>query len=112
MVVVSHWKPIDFDARVAHLDGQVVVAVHGEVDVATSDALWTTVEGAMKLSPSLVLDLSETTFIGSAGLTVIVRAYKWLEATGGSVVLRSPRPAVLAALRLTGLDRILTVDSG
>jgi anti-anti-sigma factor len=107
----DQWNPpIEFDARVVHLDGQVVVAVRGQVDVATCDGLWETVGRAIHLSPQLVLDLSETTFMGSAGLAVIVRALKQVQADGGSVVLRSPRAIVVTALQVTGLDQVVTVE--
>jgi anti-sigma B factor antagonist len=103
---------IDFRVAIDHRDGGVVVKVIGEVDLATAPSLWETIIQAMTMAPDLIVDLSETTFLDSSGLKVIVDAYKRLGEVDGSIVLRAPPGPVRRVLHITGLDRVLQIDDG
>jgi anti-anti-sigma factor len=87
-----------------------LVRVEGEVDVATCGALWEQMAAEIGRTNGVILDLSETTFVDSSGLSVFVRAKRKLDTTGGSMVLRNPRPQVARVLALTGLDKVMTVE--
>ena len=82
-----------FDARLVYTDHEAAVVVHGEIDLASCGRLWPVMEQAISLSPRLVLDLAETTYIDSCGLALIVRAHRRLGQPRGAVVIRSPGPA-------------------
>ena len=86
-----------------------VVAVTGEIDVATSDLLWKEIERAIALSPTLVLDLSETTLVDSTGLSVLVRAHRAL-GDCGALRVRGAQPVVLKVLDQAGFAQILTIE--
>src|SRR5688572_524080 len=62
------------------VDGDLIVVVHGEIDVATAPQLW---EHLAEVIPNvkhrLVLDLHDTAFMDSAALSVFVRAFKRLQ---------------------------------
>ena len=93
-------------------DGEIVVAVIGEVDIATAPLLWERLEGEILTRPSrLVLDLSRMGFIDSTGLTVIIRAHKRLGCCDGTLVLRSPTRPVARVLTVSGLDQVLDVET-
>lgn len=98
-----------FSSEVATGDGEVVVAVRGEIDVVTAPLLWETFAEVLPDTKRLVVDLQETAFIDSTGLGVLVRALKRLRHHGGELVLRSPRPNARKVLGITGLDRVFTI---
>ena len=57
--------------------GAVVVEAAGEVDMLTAPRLDQEIQQAIAQSPPrLVLDLSDVTFLSSAGLALLVRAHK------------------------------------
>ena len=60
----------------------------------------------------LLLNLAELTFIDSSGLGVLLNARRLLEASGHSLILGSPSPAVARVLQITGLDQIFETDLG
>jgi len=99
-----------FSAEVTQGDGEVVVAVRGEIDIATAPVLWETLADVLPDTTRLVVDLSETEFIDSTGLGVLVRALKRLRHHGGDLVLRSPRRNARKVLSVTCLDRVITIE--
>ena len=62
----------------------------------------------------LVVDLSQTTFLASIGITSLIRLGKRLADAGGGVALAHPTSAVVKLFRTIGLTRVLplfdTVD--
>jgi len=100
-----------FGARVAERDGEVVVEVRGEIDLATGEALWRAIEVASSRSRRLVIDLTETTFIDSSGLAILIRAHRLLGQIPGAIVLRGPNPTARKLLDISGLDRLVTVEA-
>ncbi len=98
------------DARLVHTDHEAAVLVRGEIDVATCGRRWPVMEYALSPSARLVLDLAETTYIDSCGLTRIVRAHRRLGQRRGAVVIGSPGPAARKLLSVTGVDRLVTIE--
>jgi len=87
-----------------------VVELAGELDLETvapaSQVLWT----AMEQSCHLLVDMSQVTFIGSTGLSLLLRARAELVARSGSLRVRNPSPPVLRLLQLTDLAELLLLD--
>ena len=85
------------------IDGKTAVVVSGEVDAATSDtlraAIFDVIEGGQS---SVVVDMSEVSFIDSSGLRVLIGGYKAADAAGGSLKVGSPSGAVVRLLEITG----------
>jgi anti-sigma B factor antagonist len=101
-----------FVADVARVDGRAVVTVRGEIDISTADAFWSAVDRACALSPRLVIDLTGTEFMDSTGLAVLVRAHRRVERSPDGLVVRvSATSPVRKVMAITGLDRLVTVDS-
>lgn len=88
-----------------------VLHVAGELDSHTSRALRAGLAAADGEGPELVIDLSGVTFADSATLGVLVAEHKRLVATGRTLVLSDPGPAVRRVLELSGLLRVLEVRS-
>ena len=64
---------VRFDV-VSHGDDARVVHVVGEIDTLTAPVLRQKLDDHLPTVPLLVLDLSDVTFLGSAGLAVLVAA--------------------------------------
>ena len=103
-------EPELFAAEVSNEDGEVVVAVRGEIDIVTAPVLWDTIVDVISDTKRLVVDLSETEFIDSTGLGVLVRALKRLRHHGGDLILRSPKANARKVLHMTSLDRVMTIE--
>ncbi|NKY86209.1 STAS domain-containing protein [Nocardia veterana] len=83
----------------------VVVTVHGEVDMNSAPHLQTALDQALQSEPStVVLDMTEVGFLGSAGLSVLL-ATSQAGPAGGLRVVASP--AVRRPIEVTALDKLL-----
>lgn len=94
--------------------GGVVVTVVGEVDMETAPRLDAGLAEAAEQADAatpLLLDLSGTTFLGSAGLQVLATWHERCRAAGSALVLVAPHRAVTQVLRITGLHSVLTMAS-
>src|SRR4051794_24066020 len=82
-------------------DRHVVLAVVGEIDLATAPLL----EGALRAYTDcdVVVDLSAVTLLDAAGLTALIRTRTRLRQVGRSLRTTGERGAVLAAMNVTGL---------
>jgi anti-sigma B factor antagonist len=93
---------IRFDV-VAHGDGARVVHVVGEIDTLTAPLLRDQLAEQIAGSPLLVLDLSDVTFLGSAGLAVLVAGKDDADRRGHRLRLVCGSRIVTRALQATGL---------
>ena len=89
--------------------GVQVVSVEGELDLHTSSQL----EEALTSTDSrqVVLDLTETPFMDSTALAVVVDVAKRMGGQGRKLLLVAGNPAVTRVLEITGFDRTLAVCS-
>jgi len=99
----------EFRAVVASLTRELaLVSVSGELDLHTAGSLQTRIEEADTVGAgTVVVDLSEISFIDSSALEVLVRETKRLEGRGHSLVLVTNDPRTRRILEVTGLDRVL-----
>ena len=99
----------EFRAVVASLTRELaLVSVSGELDLHTAGCLEARIKEAGTLGADTVLvDLSEISFIDSAALVVLVRETKRLQSRGRSLVLVTNDPRTRRILEVTGLDRVL-----
>jgi anti-anti-sigma factor len=59
---------------------------------------------------SVAINLSELDFLSSAGLRVLLVAAKAANSKGGQVILKSPKPAVLDVLQVSGFDKFCQIQ--
>jgi anti-sigma B factor antagonist len=92
-------------------DGIAVLAVRGEIDVASAPAFKSAIAEALEGNPEgLVLDLLEVEFLGSVGVRVLLEAQRKVgDDDRFAVVARSP--AAGRILQLLALDELLSVHS-
>jgi anti-sigma B factor antagonist len=88
---------------------RAVLAVAGEVDIATAAELRTAIEAAATRAFEIWLDLSDTTFMDSSGLHAMSEACDELAHANRRLALVCPEGPVLRVLRLTGLDQLFEI---
>ena len=93
-------------------DRVTVVEVHGQADLHTASDLRTAMTEAIdRGAVSLVVDLSEATFIDSMTLGVLLGAVKRLRPVGGGVSVVCTDPHIRRVFEITLLDRVFTLHS-
>lgn len=90
--------------------GAHVIAVAGEVDIFTAPelkrAIATAIDGGAR---ELVVDLTETRFLDSTALGVLIGAVKRLRPLDGRLVIVNTEPSTAKTFEITGLDQIFTI---
>ncbi len=90
----------------------VVVQAGGELDMLTAPRLSAQLDQAeaIVVPPApVVLDLTGITFLGSAGLAVLLRHHERCAELGSTLQIRASGRAVTRPIAMTGLDRVLNV---
>jgi anti-anti-sigma factor len=97
-----------FEVDVAPVgDGDRLVTVRGELDLAATEQLWESLEPQLLPGVLVVLDGTDMTFLDSSGLRVLLQARKRAESDGAVFRVIAPQPAVQRVLNLAGADRYL-----
>ena len=102
---------VRFDV-VRHGDDATVVHVVGEIDTLTAPVLRAQLDEHLPVVPLLVLDLSDVTVLGSAGLAVLVAAKDAADARSHTLRLVCGSRIVVRALEATGLLTLFDVADG
>jgi anti-sigma B factor antagonist len=85
-------------------EGVALVAVSGELDLASVDELRTALRtAAATRSPSVVVDVSDVSFIDSTALAALLRSNE-LSSNGVQMVMACPPGSVRRLLTMTSLD--------
>ncbi len=91
-------------------DDGTVIAVRGEVDLFTAPDLKAAIGAAVSEGRvRVVVDLSETSFLDSSGLGVLVGALQRLRDRDGALSVVNVDPSIARTFTITGLDQILAV---
>ena len=87
-------------------DGNQVVSVTGELDIATAEQAYLYISDVIDAWPTPVsVDLSGLTFCDASGLGVLARVARHARQAGRQLKLIAARPSLLKIMRITGLDR-------
>jgi anti-sigma B factor antagonist len=109
--IVSDGGALLLRYRVAQDVDATIVHVTGEIDLATSEAFADAISHALDAGSTsmVVVDLKHVTFMGSIGLSALIRAGE--EAARSQRVLRIADGAAVAhrAIEISGLDQVLAV---
>jgi anti-sigma B factor antagonist len=93
-------------------DDTHVIAVTGEIDLFTAPEFKQRMSALIDAGRSrLVVDLSETTFIDSSSLGVLIGAHRRLKLRGGALLVVSDNEAITKTFKITGLDGVFTLTS-
>ncbi|MGY1745614.1 STAS domain-containing protein [Blastococcus sp. SYSU D00695] len=87
------------------------VHVAGEVDCSTAPRLTESLDGVLDDAPAeVVVDLTEVTFLDSAGLHALVTAHGRAGRAGTRLRVLVATRAVLRPIQVTGLAEVLAVE--
>ncbi|MBF6331299.1 STAS domain-containing protein [Nocardia transvalensis] len=90
-------------------DEATVLTVAGEVDLATAPALENAIEATLGGKPAaLIIDLSQVTFLASAGMAALVAAHQRAGASTRIAVV-ADGPATSRQLKMTNLDQVFAL---
>jgi anti-sigma B factor antagonist len=89
--------------------GATVLAVSGELDLATISLLKDAVTEHLKQATHVVLDLSEMTFCDSTGLGAFVGLHRQAATNGAKISLAAPRRRIDDLLQLSGINQVVAV---
>lgn len=94
------------------IDGTVVVALEGSVDIYSSTEL----RGELKVAldnqaPKLVVDMEGVTFVDSSGLATLIEALQRIKRYEGSLSLCNLSKNVRGVFELANLDTIFDIKS-
>ncbi|WP_410872070.1 STAS domain-containing protein [Nocardia sp. A7] len=95
----------DLDVQVRAQDEFEILTVRGEVDMASAPELQAVLEKAQQGGRTLVVDMTEVGFLGSAGLSALLVVSKAAPYQLRVVASRE----VARPIELTGLDKLLAV---
>jgi anti-sigma B factor antagonist len=100
----------EFRVEVREQPGATLLAVSGELDLASSPALEEELQRALGMQPEVViLDLRALEFMDSTGLSLLIKAHQSAEGTVKRLCLVKGPPQVQRLLTLTGVQERLTV---
>jgi anti-sigma B factor antagonist len=102
-----------FRLEVHQQDRATVIAITGELDLASSPALQKEIDRAQASDATLlIIDLRQLDFMDSTGLSVLVRAHQRADEQGRRLAMVKGPQQVQRLLSLTGVaDRLTVVDS-
>ena len=105
--------PTEFSLTPQAIDDQrQVIAVAGEIDLFTAPQLKSAIGEAIDEGRTLIaVDLTDTTFLDSTALGVLIGAVKRLRTRDGRLTLVNIDPNIAKTFEITGLDQIFAICS-
>jgi anti-sigma B factor antagonist len=102
---------IDFEIHDRSVDDDThIVAVAGEIDLFTAPEFKQHVSTPIDEGRSrVIVDLSQTSFIDSSSLGVLIGAHRRLKRAGGTLIIVCDREAIAKTFRITGLDGVFSI---
>src|SRR5215210_2940717 len=103
--------PPQFALTEEKLDGErQVVAVVGEIDLFTAPELKAALGAAVEAGRTrIVVDLTQTSFLDSTALGVLIGAVKRLRSRDGVLTIVNTDRNIAKTFEITGLDQIFTI---
>lgn len=104
--------PTEFSLNQESLDGERhVVAVVGEIDLFTAPDLKAALSAAIESGHlRIVVDLTDTTFLDSTALGVLIGAVKRLRSRDGRLTIVNVDDNIAKTFEITGLDQIFPIS--
>src|SRR5256885_17250838 len=106
---MSKQSELHVEQVTAHDTDFLLFRLAGEPALSTVDRLRTVVGPACGTGVEVMLDLSRLTFLDSTGVGTFVWLHRQATASGGRLLLAAPRRHVREVLKISGVDRAITV---
>ena len=102
------WNAEALDVTMARdADGTCVIALRGELDLSTAPALDAAMQSLPLDAAKVRLDLSELSFVDSAGLRQLVISHG---SCAGTLTFANLQPHLEQLFKLTGLEGLFTIE--
>ncbi|MEA2157600.1 MAG: anti-sigma factor antagonist [Solirubrobacteraceae bacterium] len=103
--------PPEFAVTEHPIDGERhVLAVRGEIDLFTAPELKQVLAESIEAGRvRIIVDLTETTFLDSTALGVLIGAVKRLRSRDGALAIVNVDENISKTFEITGLDQIFTI---
>ena len=88
---------------------ELVFEIEGNIDSTTAPNLYDEVNKSLDGIKSLVFDFAKVDYISSAGLRVLLAAYK-IMSKQGKMVIRNANSNVMDIFQITGFTNFLTIE--
>ena len=102
---------VGMDVSTRECDGQVVVALRGELDVVDAARVAAAFVAVAARERNVIVDLTGLEFIDSSGVAALVRARQHARHAGGDLLLAAPRQQILRVLALTSLIDVFSIHA-
>ena len=89
---------------------ELTVALSGSLDTITVAELEKELKGSLDGVNAIVFDLADLEYISSAGLRVLLKAQKYMNAHEGGMKVLNPSELVMEVFNVTGFSDILTIE--
>ncbi|PYJ37141.1 MAG: anti-sigma factor antagonist [Verrucomicrobia bacterium] len=94
----------------ARRDRSSVLPLKGEIDLHVSPSVTASLNAMIEKKPRrLVVDLSDVTYIDSAGLAALIQAMQKVEAYGGKFLLAGLQETVRSIFEISRLDQVFQI---
>ena len=88
----------------------VTLEITGRIDTTTAPNLETVVNELSEDTKELIFDMSGVEYISSAGIRVLLGAYKKMNSTQGKIRIEKANDMVYKVFEMTGLSKMLLKD--
>ena len=93
-----------------HRDRPNVLPLKGEIDLHVSPIVTASLTAMIEKKPErMVIDLSDVTYIDSAGLAALIQAMQKVEAYGGKILLAGLQETVRSIFEISRLDQVFQI---
>lgn len=90
--------------------GQITLALEGSLDFAGVQEIKTPFLTSVSAHPgSVIVDLSQVTFIASLGMRLFIDAHKLVVPSGGKLIMFRANPSVRKILLHAGMESIFSI---
>ena len=94
--------------KVSRSNGSAILAIAGEIDIATAPELANALNDFAH--ESVTVDLSAVTFMDSSGLATLSDAHRRITRAGGQFAIDGAQPQVQRIFEITGLAELFLND--
>ena len=88
----------------------VTLGITGRLDTTTAPNLETVINELSEDTKELVFNMAELEYISSAGIRVLLSAYKKMNSRGGIMRIEKTNDIVLEVFEMTGLEQMLNQE--
>lgn len=104
-------KPPELTIRHEEIEGRMVVAVSGDLDLGSAPALEAALAELAPFGRPVVIDLAGVEFIDSSGMRALLAVNEMVVgAVGTPVTLAGGTPATKRLIELTGIDQVFRIE--